>query len=150
MKKLILFILLLFSFTLISSSTIWAKDLIYTSFFSSSALSGFDPVAYFTQNKPVKGNKKFVFKYKGAKWYFSTAENLEKFKSNSDKFAPQYGGYCAWAVAQGNTAEGNPNHWTVYNDKLYLNYDETIQNKWLNKIEHFVSDADKNWPHVLD
>lgn len=91
-----------------------------------------------------------MFKYKGAKWYFSTAENLEKFKSNSDKFAPQYGGYCAWAVAQGNTAEGNPNHWTVYNDKLYLNYDETIQNKWLNKIEHFVSDADKNWPHVLD
>jgi YHS domain-containing protein len=150
MKKNIIFFILLFSFSLITSTTIWAKSLIYTSFFSSSAISGYDPVAYFTQRKPVKGNKQFVFNYKGAKWYFSSDENLKKFKAKPDKFSPQYGGYCAWAVAQGYTAEGNPNNWTIYKDKLYLNYDDAIQNKWLNKIEQFVKDADKNWPQVLN
>jgi hypothetical protein len=150
MKKILLIFIFLFSTTLITPTTIWAKSLIYTSFFSNSALSGYDPVAYFTQSKPVKGNKQFEFKYKDAKWYFSTLANLEKFKAKPDKFTPQYGGYCAWAVSQGDTAEGNPNNWTIYKDKLYLNYNDTIQNKWLNKIDQFVSDADKNWPQVLN
>ena len=144
-----LFIIFVYFF-LFPSLTVWAKDLVNTGFFSNDALSGYDPVAYFTEGKPVKGTKKFKFGYRDANWYFSTRTNLEKFKSNPSQYAPQYGGYCAWAIAQGNTADGNSENWTIYKDKLYLNYNNTIQNKWLDNIEQFISDADQKWPAVLD
>lgn len=135
---------------LFSSTTILARDLINTSFFNDEALSGYDPVAYFTMGIPVKGKKAFKFTYREASWYFNTQDNLEKFKLNPSKYAPQYGGYCAWAVAQGYTADGNPENWTIYGDKLYLNYNNNIQNKWLNNVKQFVSEADQKWPAVLD
>ena len=136
-------------FTLISS-VVWAKDPVFTKFLSSDAVSGYDPVAYFTQSRPVKGSDDFSFKYKDAKWYFSSQENLELFKSNPDKYAPQYGGYCAWAVAQGYTADGNPMNWAIRDGKLYLNYNTSIQDKWLKDVDAFIIKANQNWPKVLE
>ena len=135
---------------LLSSSQILADDSpIYLGFFSDKAVSGYDTVAYFTENKPVKGNKKYTFKYMEAIWYFTSQDNLDMFKANPTKYTPQYGGYCAWSVSQGYNASGDPEQWTIVNDKLYLNYDLEIKERWLKKRDSLITDADKNWPGVL-
>jgi len=150
MKPINKLFIIFISSILFFSTTIWAKDLINTGFFNDEALSGYDAIAYFTEGAPIKGNKELKFKYRDANWYFSTQANLEIFKSNPSQYAPQYGGYCAWAVAQGNTADGNPINWTIHKDKLYLNYNDAIQNKWLDNIEQFILEADQKWPTVLN
>jgi len=118
---------------------------IYTPTFSNVAIKGYDTVSYFTEKKAVKGNKQFTTKYKGADWHFSSATNLELFKANPEKYAPQYGGYCAYAVSQGYTAKIDPSQWTVLNDKLYLNYNKKINKQWTANRDNFIVDADKNW-----
>jgi YHS domain-containing protein len=135
---------------LISAPVFAAEDEIYTSFFSNHGAGGYDVVAYFTDDKPVKGNDNYSTKYKDAEWRFSSQENLDKFKQNPDKYAPQYGGYCAWAVAKGSTASGDPLQWSVVNDKLYLNYDAEIQAKWASDRDNLIVIGDKNWPEVLN
>ena len=85
-----------------------AKDPIYTSLFSKNAAGGYDVTAYFSENKPVKGKKKFNTSYMGANWLFASQENLDLFLADPEKYAPQYGGYCAWAAAGGYTAKGDP------------------------------------------
>src|SRR5690348_2635505 len=95
------------------------KPPIYKGVFDEAAVSGYDAVAYFTTGKPVEGSKTFEYMYKGVAWRFASAENLAAFKANPGKYAPQYGGYCAWAVSQGKTAKGDPNVWKIVNGKLY-------------------------------
>jgi YHS domain-containing protein len=130
--------------------TATAKDApVYTGTFSNLALSGYDTVAYFTEQRPVKGDKAFTHTYMGATWQFSSAANREKFVSAPDKYAPQYGGYCAWAVSQGYTASGDPQRWKVVSGKLYLNYDIDVQKKWETDIAGFIAKGNKNWPSVL-
>lgn len=140
-----------FSIFFFFTINIFAKKAeVYTSFFSSIAIGGYDTVAYFSKKKPVKGSEKYQTKYKSVVWQFSNLENLKKFKLNPKKYAPQYGGYCSWAVAKNKTAKGDPLQWSIYNNKLYLNYDKKIQNKWLANKKQFIKDADKNFPGVLD
>jgi len=122
---------------------------IYTGFFSKVAVSGHDPVAYFTQNRPMKGEARFSTQYKGVEWRFANEEHKGKFIANPEQYAPQYGGYCAWAVAQGYTASGDPTRWKIVDGKLYLNYDADVQKKWEADIPGFISKANKNWPAVL-
>ncbi|MCG8333321.1 MAG: YHS domain-containing protein [Proteobacteria bacterium] len=143
-------IVLLILASSLSLSQAWAKDKIYKSFLSSHAVGGYDAVAYFTEGKPVKGKSDFKTNYMGADWLFNSQENLNAFKSNPEKYAPQYGGYCAWAVSQGYTAKGDPKHWSIVNDKLYLNYNAEIQNKWDKNKANFIVQANKNWPSVLE
>lgn len=145
MKKIlsILQVVALMSFALFQSAN--AADAIHTSFFSNKAVSGYDVVAYFTEQKPVQGNSNYQLEYKGADWYFSSQENLALFKGDPEKYAPQYGGYCAWAIAGNETAPGNPPFWTVYNDKLYLNYDQSVQDTWTADKDKFIKQADLNW-----
>lgn len=132
------------------STLVSAKAEIYTGFFSSVAVSGYDTVAYFTEGKPVKGNSKFKTKYKGADWHFSSAENLALFKEDPTKYAPQYGGYCAWAVGHNTTASGDPLQWDIENGKLYLNYDASIKASWVADKENQINLADKYWPGLID
>jgi YHS domain-containing protein len=122
---------------------------IYTGRFNNLAVGGYDAVAYFEEEAAVKGAKDFSYDYQGATWRFSSAENLEQFKADPAAYAPQYGGYCAWAVSQGYTAPGNPENWTVRGDKLYLNYDDKVQADWLKDPDGFIAKADANWPGVL-
>lgn len=142
--KLFIISSLLFSFSSL------AKAPIYTSFFSNQAVSGYDTVAYFTQSKPVQGRKKFSYKYKGENWYFSTNQHLNLFKADPEKYAPQYGGYCAYAVAKNDTASSDPEQWTIVNGKLYLNYNAEIKYKWLKNKTEFIQQADQNWPSVIN
>ena len=140
-QVLLITIAFIFSFGLTSSA-----DMVQTTFLGNLAVDGYDPVAYFTQGKPVKGKSEFTFAYKDANWRFSSLENLNAFKAAPNKYAPQYGGYCAWAVAMGKKADGNPMNWTIHNNELYLNYNDSIQSKWMKQIESFIEKGDQNWP----
>ncbi len=125
-----------------------SKD-VYTGWFSNTAVSGYDSVAYFTESKAVKGSAKFKFKYKGAEWHFISEKHLKMFQQSPEKYSPQYGGYCAWAVAaRKQRAPGDPNYWKIVDDRLYLNYDAEIQKKWLQDITGFIKKANENWPEM--
>jgi YHS domain-containing protein len=127
-----------------------AKSEIYTGFASDLAVGGYDTVAFFTEGAPTKGSKEYAMEYKGAVWRFASQENLDLFAGDPTAYAPQYGGYCAWAASQGYTAKGNPKFWTVYEDKLYLNYNGKVQKDWLVDVPGFIEKANANWPGILD
>ena len=144
MRKVILLLSLLWI------NNLFAADPVYTSFFSNSALGGYDAVAYFTQGKPQPGKKQFTFKYQGVNWLFSSAQHLNMFKANPQQYAPQYGGYCAWAVAEKNDlVSGDPLRWNIVAGKLYLNYDQEIQTKWQKNIPGFIAQGDIAWPKLV-
>lgn len=127
-----------------------AESPVYTKLFSNLAVEGYDPVAYFEAGEPAKGSKEFSYEYNGAEWRFVSADNLEAFKADPEAYAPQYGGYCAWAVSQNYTARGNPKNWSIVDGKLYLNYNDEIQARWEKDIPGFIALADDNWPGVLN
>ena len=110
------------------------------------AIRGTDPVAYFTQGKPVKGNPEFAYKWGNATWQFASEQNRDLFVKSPDKYAPQYGGFCAWAVSQGYTASTDPDAWKIVDGKLYLNYNSAVQWGWQKDIAGNVSKGDNNWP----
>jgi YHS domain-containing protein len=123
-----------------------AEAPIYTGRFSNTALQGYDPVAYFTEGAPTKGDDAFTTDYMGAEFQFASAANRDLFLEDPDKYAPQYGGYCAWAVAQGKHAKGNAKNWTIVDGKLYLNYNASIEKKWNADQANFITEGDKKWP----
>jgi YHS domain-containing protein len=125
-----------------------AGDDIFTSRFSNAAAGGYDVVAYFEDGAAVKGDKAFSLSHKGAEWRFASKAHLDAFAASPERYEPQYGGYCAWAAAQGYKAPGNPQYWTVRNDKLYLNYDAKVQERWLVDPDGFIAKADANWPGI--
>lgn len=126
-----------------------AKE-IYTSTFSNKALSGYDTVAYFTQGKPVKGTDNFKTEYKGSEWLFSSQANLDAFKANPEKYAPQYGGYCAYAVGKYNDlVSADPEAWKIVNGKLYLNYNKDIQAEWAANQSEYITKGNANWPGLI-
>ena len=114
------------------------------------AIKGTDPVAYFQESKPVSGSDSFTYEWKNATWKFASAENRDLFASNPEKYAPKYGGYCAWAVSQGSTAPIDPSAWKIVDGKLYLNYDKRVQKTWEKDIPGNIAKADRNWPGVLN
>jgi len=113
------------------------------------AINGYDTVAYFTVGKPVKGQDALATEWMGAKWKFSTQAHLDLFKANPEKYAPQYGGYCAYGVVQDNLVKVEPDQFTVRDGKLYLNYDADIQAKWLKDPAGFIKAADAKFPALL-
>ena len=113
------------------------------------AVGGYDPVAYFTRGKPVAGDPEITLQHDGATWRFASTESRDAFRADAAKYAPQYGGYCAWAVARGYTAKGDPQAWTIANGKLYLNYNKSVQKSWEKDISGNVEKGDANWPAVL-
>jgi YHS domain-containing protein len=114
------------------------------------AINGYDTVAYFTVGKPVMGKDTFVLEWMGAKWKFASQENLDRFKANPEKYAPQYGGYCAFGVAQGYLVKVEPDQFTVLDGKLYLNYDADVQAKWRKDPAGYIKVADARFPALLN
>jgi len=133
----------------ISAPAYAAQPEIYTPFGSNVAVGGYDAVAYFNAGKPTKGDDKIVATYKGATYRFANVANRDAFLANPAKYAPQYGGYCAWAVGHGYTAKSDPTAWKIVGGKLYLNYNADIQKKWVADDANQIASADKNWPKVL-
>ncbi len=124
------------------------KAPVYTSWKNNVAVGGYDAVSFF-KNKPLEGNSDFSYAYKGAEWHFSSEANRDLFKANPEAFAPQYGGYCAWAVAGGKLAKGSPKHWTIEDGRLYLNYNGKVKERWLADKAARIAQADKIWPGIL-
>jgi len=114
------------------------------------AIKGYDPVAFFKESKPVKGSDNISFKYKDASWHFSSLENLESFKKSPEKYAPQYGGYCAYGAADGHKAPTQTETWTVVNGKLYFNYNTKVKQNWDKQQASFIEKANKQWPLIKD
>ncbi|RKF14310.1 YHS domain-containing protein [Alginatibacterium sediminis] len=144
MKTLLSLLLLGLSFT------VNAGDQISTSWRNNLAVSGYDSVSYHSENQAIKGQKEFEYEWQGAVWRFSSASNLDLFKQDPERYAPQYGGYCAWAVSENKLASSDPEQFTIIGDKLYLNYNAKIQQKWLKDRDNLISVADQKWPNVLN
>ena len=115
------------------------------------SVQGYDTVAYFSlpeSSNAVKGKKEFSYEWEEATWFFSTKANLEKFKLEPKKYAPQYGGYCAYAAARNYLYAIDPNAWTIKDGKLYLNASKGLRTRWLKNIDEEIKKADKNWPSL--
>jgi len=125
-----------------------ATPSVYTGIVKGVAVGGYAPGAYFTEKKPVAGSRDVTLEHMGATWRFASEANREAFKADPVKYAPQYGGYCAWAVSQGYTAKGDPDAWTIHGGKLYLNYNKTVQRTWEKDIPGNVTKGDANWPKL--
>ena len=122
-----------------------AGDQIFTSW--GKAIRGYDPVAYFTEGKPVEGDSDFTHRWMDAKWYFASAANRDAFAKDPERYAPQYGGYCAWAGSQNYTASIAPEAWRIVDGKLYLNYSKGVQAQWIaGGIDKLIPQGDRNWP----
>jgi YHS domain-containing protein len=112
------------------------------------ALKGYDVVAYFQQSRPVKGSSQFSYQWMDATWQFSSAQNRDLFAADPQRYAPQYGGYCAYAVSHGHTASVNPIAWRIVDGKLYLNHDKLVHRLWGRDAPGHIQKADKNWPDL--
>jgi YHS domain-containing protein len=115
---------------------------------SDTAIQGYDAVAYFKNSKAMLGKKEFSYTWKGAAWNFTSKENMNDFKTNPEKFAPQFGGYCAYGVADGHKAPTSPDAWTIVDNKLYLNYNKDVRELWKKNQHGFIKKANENWPDV--
>jgi YHS domain-containing protein len=136
-----------FLFAFVSFATAAEKP-VNTTLLGGLALKGYDAVAYFTEKKPVKGLKEHSFAWNGATWRFASEENLRRFEAEPARYAPQYGGYCAYAVSEGYTADIDPEAWDIVNGKLYLNYSKKVQVTWREKRDERIAQADTNWPKL--
>ena len=128
----------------VSTDTTAAEAKIYAE--DGVAIKGADPVAYFTDESFVSGSADYTHEWSGTTWQFSTAENRDLFAANPEQYAPQYGGYCAWAVGQNALAAIEPTAWSVVDGKLYLNANERIQARWSQDIPGNIALAEENWP----
>jgi YHS domain-containing protein len=138
-------IILLFAF---ANAVIAQKSPVYNT--KEGAIHGYDPVAYLTVGKAIKGSQAFRFNWQGATWHFANESNLRAFRNDPARYAPQYGGYCAYGLSKGYKAPIDPSAFTVVNGKLYLNYNKDVQAEWLkNKLDR-IKKADQNWPSVKD
>ncbi len=116
------------------------------------ALQGYDPVTYFAQQKAVKGKKDITLNYQGATYYFASAESRETFRKNPAVYEPQYGGWCAYAMAKGEKVEVDPETFKIVDNKLYLFYNKYFNNtlkSWNKDEAHLKANADKNWNQIF-
>ena len=110
------------------------------------AIDGYDPVAYFTESRPVKGDRRFEHQHNGAKYRFASAANRDLFAKNPEKYAPQYVAFCAYAVSRNYTADTDPLAWKIVDGKLYLNYNADAQKAWEQDVPGNIVKGDANWP----
>jgi len=114
------------------------------------AIKGYDPVAFFTESRPVKGQDSLMYVWNGAKWEFSSRANLDRFKAEPEKYAPQYGGYCAYGTSQGHKAPTQVDTWSVIDGKLYFNYNMKVKETWVKDRAALITKADEQWPVLKD
>ncbi|GLR70969.1 YHS domain-containing (seleno)protein [Agaribacter marinus] len=112
------------------------------------AIKGYDPVAYFTEAKPVLGNAQYTAQYNGATYHFASAKHQSLFTGNPMKYAPQYGGYCAFGVSKEKKYDTDPMAWAIVDDKLYLNLNEKVQGRWVLNKEELIVEANDIWTEI--
>jgi YHS domain-containing protein len=112
------------------------------------AIQGYDPVAYFTNEKPTKGDSDFTATYKNAIYHFSSEQNRDLFRASPAKYAPQFGGFCAFGVTKGRKFDTDPTAWRVVDGKLYLNLNKDVQKVWLEDVPGYITNANQTWPTI--
>lgn len=112
------------------------------------ALNGYDPVAYFTEGRPVRGESAYAVQWQGATWHFANAQHRDAFRADPERYAPQYGGYCAYGMSRGYKAPTEADAWTILDGKLYLNYNQKVRTEWDKDRGGYIRKADENWPQV--
>lgn len=122
---------------------------VHTGLIGNVGVGGYDPVAYFTENRAVRGTTQHRITHQGVEYRFANAANLAAFRATPARYLPQYGGYCAWAVGNGYTAPGDPRHWRIVDGRLFLNYNGDVQRQWDANRANLIRQADTNWPGVL-
>jgi YHS domain-containing protein len=143
MKKMLLKSILMFVLAVFALPALAIDKPVYSK--NGVAIKGYDTVAYFTQSKPVKGSKSITARYMGAKWQFSSEANKDIFLGDPKKYAPQYGGHCAFAIANDKLVSTDPKAFTVVNDKLYLNYSMSVRKRWVKDTPGYIADGDEYW-----
>ncbi|MFD2166369.1 YHS domain-containing (seleno)protein [Thalassotalea euphylliae] len=128
-----------------ASSFAFAADIDMNADANDLAIKGFDPVAYFTMDKAVNGSPDYTATYKGAIYQFSSESHRDMFRANPAKYAPQYGGYCAFGVAMEKKFDTDPNAWKIIADKLYLNLNKDVQKRWAQDTTAYIEQSDSNW-----
>ncbi len=113
------------------------------------AIQGYDPVAYFSDGKPVKGKDAFSFEWMGATWKFASQAHLDQFRADPQRYAPQYGGYCAYGVTQDALVEIEPDKFSIIDGKLYLNYNADVQARWSKDSRNYIQQADAKFKGLL-
>ena len=115
------------------------------------AIHGTDPVGYFREGRPVQGDPAIAAEWKGAEWHFATAENRDAFLADPEAFAPKYGGFCAWAVAEkGELYSTQPENWAIVDGQLYLNFNDDVQERWEKDVPYFIVEGDRRWFEIVD
>ena len=123
----------------------WSHNTVNQSMFSNQAINGYDAVSYFIENKAVLGKQSYTYTWNDAIWNFSSEENKNLFISNPEKYAPQYGGFCAFAISKGFTANTNPESFEIIGNKLYLFADEGIKSNWKENLKENLQKCEENW-----
>lgn len=131
------------------TASAFAYDINTKGFLNSNAIHGYDPVAYFTEQKPVKGNKEIAYEWQGAEWLFVSTQNRQLFIDTPDAYAPQYGGFCAYAMSRGEFVDIDPDAWTILDGKLYLNYSKGVEKTWKKKTEFYITAANEKWKKLF-
>ena len=135
-------VLVLLSF-LIAATSSAADTLQYTT--ENGAIDGYDPVSYFTSDQAERGSPDITTEWNGAVWRFTTEEHRDAFTENPEKYAPQYGGFCALGMAHGGDVPTNPEAWTIWEGKLYLNMIKEVSITWRYTPDKLIERADLKW-----
>jgi YHS domain-containing protein len=136
------------TFALIGTATAVAADAVNVG--DGLALRGFDPVAYFVENKAVQGSPDFKAQYMGATYEFASKEDQAAFVADPAKFAPQYGGFCAAATSHGKKVDADPKAYAINNGKLYVNYNDAARDSFQKDVNASIKAADEKWPQVKE
>jgi YHS domain-containing protein len=121
----------------------------YNTLYAGLGAKGYDVVSYFTDSKATVGSADFTFDYRGVTWRFASKEHRDLFAKSPAKYAPQYGGFCAWGVAAGKLFDVDPEKgWTIHDGKLYLNFNAELNGVFAGDPASFVAKAEKNWPKL--
>ena len=123
---------------------------VYTGVIDGVGAGGYDVVAYQTEETAVPGDEAITAEYAGVTYRFASEANREMFEADPERFLPQFGGYCAWAVSQGYTAHGDPEAWSVVDGRLYLNYSKGVRSQWQRDAAGNITKGEANWPRVLE
>lgn len=126
-----------------------ASAVIYTGFVPGTAVGGYDAVAYHTEGSALPGSEAITTSHDGATWRFVSEANRDAFIADPDAYAPEYGGHCAWAMAQGYLAQGDPEIWRIIDGRLFLNATQGVNRRWLRDLDGFITQADQNWPSFI-
>lgn len=125
-----------------------ADDAVFTT--EAGAIRGYDPVAYHVEGKPVRGKPDITFMWQDAEWHFATTENRDTFAANPEKYAPRYGGFCAFGTSRGYKVSTQPEAFSIIDGALYLNYNVEVQKTWNKDRPGYIKKADANWATLKD